>query len=944
MEVLGLSEVRWTSCGQVMLASGHTLLYSGPPNENDEHRNGVGLMLTKRASRSLLEWEPVSERILTARFQSKFQKVTVIQCYAPTNNADEEVKEEYYEQLQSVLDKTPKRDITIVMGDFNAKVGSDNTGKEFTMGTEGLGVMNENGELFSNFCEQNDLVIGGTVFPHRRIHKVTWKSPDLSTENQIDHLTVSRRWRRSLLDVRAYRGADAGSDHALVMGKLRVKISSIKKTELQRNPRFNISKLATEEQRQEFSVAISNKFQALADLDDGSLEKKWERVRSTFTSACEDQLGFRKREYKSWLSDDTIKTIEDRRVIKRRLDQAKTRAQKQQHQHKYNALNKEVKKRARRDKREVVNRLANEAEQAARKNDMKTLYDITRRLSGRKSNTCRPVKGADGAILSKPTDQLNRWKEHFSSLFNGTPVADPPVLEEGEDLEIDLRPITRGEVIQVIQKLKNGKAPGPDNIPPEALKADPSTTANAITDLLQKIWDDEEVPHEWRTGYIVKLPKKGDLSDCQNWRGIQLLSLPSKIFTRLILERIRAAVDAKLREEQAGFRAGRSCTDQIATLRIIIEQSLEWQSPLYINFVDFRKAFDTVDRATIWRILRHYGIPQKIVNLIRSLYENTTCHVIHNSDLSQPFAVGTGVRQGCLLSPLIFSLVIDWVMRTTVDQPRGIQWTLTQRLEDLDFADDVALLTHTHQHMQAKTERLDATARTTGLEINTSKTKSFSANTVQATPIVLNGQALGQVENYTYLGSIVSKTGGTEQDVRARIAKARHAFVTLRPVWRNDNLHLGTKLRLFNTNVKSVLLYGAETWRNTKSIDHKLQVFVNTCLRQILRIRWPERISNQALWQRTRQEPIPIAIRSRKWRWIGHTLRRGQSSIPRHALDWNPQGKRKRGRPIKTWRRTLDAELKTVHMSWGEVKKTAQDRTRWRLAVTALCSRGNEED
>ena len=115
------------------------------------------------------------------------------------------------------------------------------------------------------------------------------------------------------------------------------------------------------------------------------------------------------------------------------------------------------------------------------------------------------------------------------------------------------------------------------------------------------------------------------------------MSLPSKILSRLILERIRAAVDTKLREEQAGFRAERSCTDQIATLRIIKEQSLEWQSPLYVNFVDFRKAFDTVDRTTIWRIMRHYGIPQKIVKEIQSLYENTTCHVIHNADLSPSF-------------------------------------------------------------------------------------------------------------------------------------------------------------------------------------------------------------------------------------------------------------------------------------------------------------------
>ena len=115
------------------------------------------------------------------------------------------------------------------------------------------------------------------------------------------------------------------------------------------------------------------------------------------------------------------------------------------------------------------------------------------------------------------------------------------------------------------------KAPGPDNTPLEVLNADAGVTADILLDLFQEAWDTEEVPQEWRKGYIIKLPKKGDLSECKNWRGIQLLSLPSKIFTRIILERIRAAVYEKLRDEQAGFRAGRSCADQIATLRIIIE-------------------------------------------------------------------------------------------------------------------------------------------------------------------------------------------------------------------------------------------------------------------------------------------------------------------------------------------------------------------------------------
>ena len=122
-----------------------------------------------------------------------------------------------------------------------------------------------------------------------------------------------------------------------------------------------------------------------------------------------------------------------------------------------------------------------------------------------------------------------------------------------------------------------------------------------------------------------------------------------------------------------------------------------------------------VDREVTWKILRHYGIPVKIVKLIQSLYEDTACHVIHNTNISEPFTVNSGVRQGCLLSPMIFSLVVDLVMRTAMNPPRGIQWTLLSKLEDLDFADDIALLAHTLQHIQGKTDSLQNTAKDTRL-------------------------------------------------------------------------------------------------------------------------------------------------------------------------------------------------------------------------------------
>lgn len=142
-------------------------------------------------------------------------------------------------------------------------------------------------------------------------------------------------------------------------------------------------------------------------------------------------------------------------------------------------------------------------------------------------------------------------------------------------LQIITGPPSRVEITKAIKTLKNGKAAGPDGIPPEALKATPTQSAEMLQPLLQKIWEEEKIPDAWKTGYLVKLPKKGDLSQCGNWRGIMLLSIASKVLTRVILERMKEALDKELRPEQAGFRQNRSCTDQIATLRIIIEQSIE---------------------------------------------------------------------------------------------------------------------------------------------------------------------------------------------------------------------------------------------------------------------------------------------------------------------------------------------------------------------------------
>ncbi|CAH8563469.1 unnamed protein product [Schistosoma rodhaini] len=189
---------------------------------------------------------------------------------------------------------------------------------------------------------------------------------------------------------------------------------------------------------------------------------------------------------------------------------------------------------------------------------------------------------------------------------------------------------------------------------------------------------------------------------------------------------MKDSVDAQLRDQQAGFRKDRSCTDQIATLRIIVEQSIEWNSSLYINFIDYEKAFDSVDRTTLWKLLRHYGVPEKTVNISRNSYAGLNCEIVHGGQLTDSVEVKTGVKQGCLLSPFLFLLVIDWVMKTSKSGGKhGIQWTARMQLDDLDFADDLTLLSHTQKQIQEKMTSVAVASTAVGFNIHKGKNMIF---------------------------------------------------------------------------------------------------------------------------------------------------------------------------------------------------------------------------
>ena len=503
LHVLGVSESRWTGTGRLKAVSGETVLYSG--RDDELHREGVAIILKKGADRSLLEWKPINSRLIKARLKGKQNNLTLIQCYAPTNDSEDDLKDNFYLRLQAEIEQVPMQDLIIIMGDLNAKVGADNSGSDRVMGRHGSGIINENGERLVEFCTTNNLVIGGR------------------DRNQIDHLLINEKWQ------------------------IKIKIMKLKSAGrlTKRRSRFDVSQLKHPNVRNPLILEVCNRFEALVELDgredinDEGMNKNWERITIANNDSSKTCLGCRQRRPKEWMLSDTWKAIESRRRLKKKVMDSKSQQLKERHQDMYRAANKEVKRRTRADKRKYIENLASQAEEAAARNEQGTVYKVTKVITGKCHTTHVLVKDKNGILLTSEGEQQRRWTEHFRELLNRPPpTVVPNIQEAATDLDISTDVPTRREIIQAINSLKNGKAPGHDNLNAELFKADPELAAPIITSLFTKIWEQEEIPIDWSRGLIVKISKKWSLSDCNNWQGITLLSVPSKIFCKIIIQRI----------------------------------------------------------------------------------------------------------------------------------------------------------------------------------------------------------------------------------------------------------------------------------------------------------------------------------------------------------------------------------------------------------------------
>jgi hypothetical protein len=377
-------------------------------------------------------------------------------------------------------------------------------------------------------------------------------------------------------------------------------------------------------------------------------------------------------------------------------------------------------------------------------------------------------------------------------------------------------------------------------------------------------------------------------------------------------------------------------------------------------FVDFKKAFDSIDQDRMCIILEAQGFPDKVIALVKLLYKGAMSCVRVRGDTSEYFEVKTGVKQGALLSPVLFILVLDHILHQMESQAdvQGLEIDNALRLVDLDYADDLALLTSSTTEMQRLLDCLDDAATRVGLVISAEKTKIMANEAAISAgyyaPVQYRGTDLQLVDTFCYLGSIISMNGDGAPEISTRIAKAEGAFALLSGcLWSNDRISLATKLSIYYASVRPVLLYGCETWPLRAADLNRLQSFEHRCWRRILRISYLDHVSNADVQHRIRPRRLcSQEIKHRRLTYCGHVLRRDHDFIPRRCLMEKPKPvwKRPPGGVRMNWQRTVQNDLQPlklprVYADWKTdwryiLNEIAQDRNQWRTMVNNLMKSG----
>ena len=922
----------------------------------NSHKLGTAFIVLGEMEKRVIGWWPVNDRMCRLRIKGRFFNLSIINVHSPHMGNDDDEKDAFYELLDREFRKCPKHDVKIVIGDFNAQVGQEEEFRPVIGRFSAHQRTNENGLRLIDFATSKNMAIRSTFFQHSLLYKYTWRSPN-DRESQIDHVLIDGRHFSDIIDVKTYRGADINSDHYLVVAKVRQRLSEVNKIRYRPPQRYNLERLKDREVASQYAQELEAALPDEGELTEAPLEDCWSRIEAAINEAATSAIGYVERVRRNGWFDEECQAIWDEKKAARdewllRSTDANKEAYKQLRRQQTHLF---------RDKKRHLEELeCQDMEQLYRSNETRKFY---KKLSASRNGfvpRAEICRDKEGGILTDEREVIERWKQHFDEHLNG------PEVENQDDREIDFStevddgnepaPTVR-EVKDAIRKLKNNKTAGKDGIGAELIKMGPEKLATCLHQLIVKVWDTEQLPEEWKEGVICPIYKKGDKLECENYRAITILNAAYKVLSQIIYCRLRERAKDFVGTYQAGFVEGRSTTDQIFMLRQILQKFREYQIPTHHLFIDFKAAYDSIDRDELWKIMYENGFPGKLIRMVKATMDGSRCRVKISGAMSDPFDSLGGLRQGDGISGLCFIIALEGVMRRAGFNMRGT--IINRSSQFICYADDMDIVGRTREEVTKQYTILKREAEKVGLRVNVAKTKYMLAGGTESLrarigpKVTIDGDEFEVVEEFVYLGSLVTSDNDCSREIRRRIIAGSRAYYGLHKTLRSGHLSRRTKCTMYETLIRPVVLYGHETWTMLEEDLQALEVFERRVLRTIFGgVRennvWRRRM-NHELAQLYGKPSIRKVAKAGRARWAGHVARMPDRSDARQpnqkinpaklVLNSNPVGLRRRGAQRARWLEQVEEDLESVGVSHRNWKETAQDRVQWQRIWKQLMTR-----
>lgn len=910
IDILGLAEVRRMGYA-IEEHENYIFCYKG----ETLGQYGVGFLINKKHKNNIVSFSAFSERVALLKIKCNNQLLSIIQVYAPTEKATDEEINSFYTTLQIAHSHTGES--VFLIGDFNAKVGQLKTedSENFVMGKFGYGNRNERGEKLIQYALEHKLSIMNSFFKARKNRKWTWLSPCGKIKNEIDFILSNHPKR--IRNIEVLHGFGFRSDHRLVRATYTLEQGKKSRTSFNAQPKL----LRTNEDTSSYLKNLEINIRQLETYQEEDIQPFYNKLANIINTSLACRSKNKEQKMINKILSESTKTFLTRRTELLKIKQ-KTKEMKEELSTLFKTTSKAIDKDYKEYRHKIIENNLNEYRST--KKAYKKLSTHKNWIQNLKSKSEEMKTRND--IMNCAT---NFYRELYSESISCITTVEAAIANSQNTNE--LPPVDEKEVIKHISKLRPHKSPGPDGIQNEALKAGAILLSRPLMYLFNKVLNIGQVPIQWKRSDIILIYKKGDPQDISNYRPISLLSSVYKLFTSILQSRLSPQIDNYQPVEQAGFRSGFSTTDHIQVLQQVMEKYKEFNKPLYIAFIDYAKAFDTISHDAIWEALNKCYINENYVRVLKDIYEGSVSQVKLETR-GPDIPIRRGVRQGDPLSPKLFIMVLQHVFDNLNWQAEGIRIN-KDRLTHLRFADDIVLFSETSKGLERMITSLNEESEKVGLKMNENKTKIVTNDYINA--IYLKGKPLEYVSNYIYLGKQLSFDDKNEElEVERRINMSWKKFWSLKEILKGE-FPLYLKKIVLDTCVLPTLTYGCQTWTFSTKTKNKLITCQKAMERSVLKIRKIQKVKSEKIRQKTKViDALQYALKQ-KWQWAGHIARRTDKRWTLQTTMWKgPKGKRRRGRPRKRW---ID-DIKTI--AGSDWIRKAMDKGIWKKLEEAFTREG----